>query len=166
MAKTITSIRLERKKMDTIPSEIKVTIRGQSENETRLNLTAGRFNTVIDEPRSLGGTDAGPSPIQVLLMSLAGCINVTGHLIAKEKGLHLNQMNITIEGVMNPAAFYGRSYEERAGFKQISVMVNPDFTNATEQDINAWLNETEERCPVTDNIKFGTDIMVKIQKAE
>jgi len=151
-------------KMEPIPSEIKVVVRGQSENGTRLNLTAGRFSSVIDEPRSLGGTDAGPSPIQVLLMALAGCINVTGHVIAKEKGLQLNGMNMTIEGVMNPAAFYGISYEERVGFKQITVMVNPDFTNATEQDIEAWLKETEERCPVTDNIKTDTSITVKIQK--
>ncbi|NMC11382.1 MAG: OsmC family protein [Chloroflexi bacterium] len=149
--------------MGPIPSEIKVVVRGQSENETRLNLTAGQFSSVIDEPRSLGGTDAGPSPIQVLLMALAGCINVTGHVIAKEKGLQLNGMQITIEGVMNPAAFYGISNEDRVGFKQITVMVNPDFTQATEQDIEAWLKETEERCPVTDNIKSDTNITVKIQ---
>lgn len=152
--------------MDTNQNEMKVMISGQSENETRLNLTAGRFNTVIDEPRSFGGTDAGPSPIQVLLMALAGCINVTGFMIAREKGLQLNGMKITIAGVMNPAAFYGTSHEERVGFKQISVKVNPDFTNATEQDMEAWLKETEERCPVTDNIKSSTDIVVKIEKTE
>lgn len=148
--------------MNTIPKEIKVTIRGQSENATRLNLSAGKFNMIIDEPQSAGGTDAGPSPIQVLLMSLAGCINVTGHLVAKQKGLQLNGMKLTIEGVMNPSAFYGTSFDERAGFQQITVTVDPDMHSATREEIDAWLKETEDRCPVTDNLKAVSNVSVKI----
>ena len=151
--------------MNSIPKEIKVAVKGQSENATRLNLSAGKFNMIIDEPQSAGGTDAGPSPIQVLLMSLAGCINVTGHLVAKQKGLQLNGMKLTIEGVMNPAAFYGASFDERAGFQQITVTVDADFNGASQKEIEDWLKETEDRCPVTDNIKAVTNVSVKIKDA-
>ncbi|WP_366519163.1 OsmC family protein [uncultured Thermanaerothrix sp.] len=40
---------------------------------------------IIDESPSLGGTDGGPSPVQVLLMSLAGCLKVTGQVIAEQR---------------------------------------------------------------------------------
>jgi uncharacterized OsmC-like protein len=140
--------------------EMKVLVRGKSENATKMNLTAGKFNMVIDEPPSLGGTDDGPSPIQVLLMSLAGCLNVTGHEVAKQKGLKLNGMEVKIEGVLNPCTFIGCSYEERAGFQQVKVTVHADMEGATQEEIDAWLEETENRCPVTDNVRAATDISV------
>jgi len=146
--------------MNAPTREMKVIVRGKSENATKMSLTSGKFSMVIDEPPSLGGTDDGPSPIQVLLMSLAGCLNVTGHEIAKQKGLKLNGMEIKIEGVMNPCAFIGCSFEERAGFQQIQVTVEADMPGASQEEIDAWLEETENRCPVTDNVRADTTISV------
>jgi len=60
--------------------EIKVLVRGKSETATRIAVAAGKFSMTIDEPETMGGTDAGPSPIQVLLMSLAGCLSISGPL--------------------------------------------------------------------------------------
>ena len=149
--------------MNEIPREIKVVVRGQSENPTKMNLTSGKFKMVIDEPQNMGGTDEGPSPIQVLLMSLAGCLNVTCHEIAKQRGLQLNGMKVNIEGVMNPCAFLGCSFEERAGFQNIQVTVDADFENASPEEIAEWLEETENRCPVTDNVRDGTKLSVSIK---
>lgn len=148
-----------------IPREIKVIVRGQSENPTRMNLTAGKFSMVIDEPQNMGGTDVGPTPIQVLLMSLAGCLNVTGHEVAKQRGLKLNGMKVKIEGIMNPCAFIGCSFEERAGFQKIQVTVDADMEGATVEEKAAWLEETENRCPVTDNVRAGTQLSVGIRNA-
>ncbi len=148
--------------MDT-KREMKVSITGESQNPTKITLKSGKFSMIIDEPKEMGGTDEGPSPIQVLLMSLAGCLNVTGHEIAREKGLELHGIKIGIEGVMNPCTFLGCSYEERAGFQNIEVKIEPDFTGATQQQIDEWLKETEERCPVTDNIKAGTSLSVSVR---
>ena len=140
--------------------EMKVLITGESENPTKMKLKAGKFSLVIDEPKGMGGTDEGPSPIQVLLMSLAGCLNVTGHEVAKQKGLKLNGINVKIEGVMNPCTFIGCSFEERAGFQNIKVTVHANMPGATEEEKEAWLKETESRCPVTDNIRADTTITV------
>ncbi len=118
---------------------------------------------MIDEPQNMGGTDEGPSPIQVLLMSLAGCLNITGHEVARQKGLILKGMKVTIEGVMNPCAFIGCSFEERAGFQKIKVSVDPEMENATPEEISNWLEETENRCPVTDNIRADTTLSVSIK---
>jgi uncharacterized OsmC-like protein len=144
------------------PREVKVVVRGESENATRMNLTSGPFHLIIDEPEAMGGTHAGPSPIQVLLMALAGCLNVTGHEVARQRGLKLKGMKLRIEGVMNPCAFIGCSSEERAGFQHIRVVVDADMEDATPEAVAAWLEETERRCPVTDNIRADTAVSVSL----
>ncbi|PKL79519.1 MAG: osmotically inducible protein C [Ignavibacteriae bacterium HGW-Ignavibacteriae-4] len=141
--------------------EINVTVHAQSESPTRMKLKSGEFELIIDEPANMGGSNKGPSPIQVLLMSLAGCINITGHAVALQSGLKLNGMKIIIDGTMNPCTFIGCSYEERAGFQKVIINVQPDFEGATDEEIDKWLKETESRCPVTDNIEHATQIRIE-----
>jgi len=145
---------------ETVKRQVNVTIHAESETASRAKIKAGKFEMIIDEPAPMGGTDLGPSPVQVLLMSLAGCLNVTGHEVAKQRGMKLNGLKIKIEGAMNPCTFMGCSYDERAGFQQINVTMDTDFENATDEEIVSWMKETEMRCPVTDNIKDSTKIEV------
>lgn len=149
-------------KTNDIPciEEVNVVVRGTSQSPTRMMVQAGKFKLIIDEPEQMGGTNQGPSPVQMLLMALAGCLNVTGHEVARQRGLKLNSMKIKIEGVMNPCTFIGCSFEERAGFQHVKVTVTPDMEDATQDVIDAWLEETESRCPVTDNIRADTAITV------
>lgn len=140
--------------------QMNVSVQAASETPTRMRIKSGKFEMIIDEPAFMGGSDLGPSPIQVLLMSLAGCLNVTGHEIARQKGMKLNGIKINIEGTMNPCNFMGCSFDERAGFQTINVNVHADFENETPEAIVEWLKETESRCPVTDNIKDSTKINV------
>lgn len=140
---------------------VSVKIEGTSETPTKINLKAGRFNLTIDEPANMGGTDEGPSPIQVLLMALAGCLNMTGHTVAKEQGLDLKQMKISIEGNMDAAHFMGYATEHRAGFEDVNVLIETRFEGMpTKEQRDKWLEETERRCPVTDNMKSHTKISI------
>lgn len=148
---------------DACTMQVDVNVHAKSETPTRLKIKSGKFKMIIDEPENMGGTDMGPSPVQVLLMSLAGCLNVTGHEVARQKGMKLNGMKIDINGSMNPCTFMGCSFDERAGFQHINVSIKADFENASKEEIDAWLLETEARCPVTDNIKESTKISVKIK---
>ncbi len=143
--------------------QVDVSVHAKSETPSRLNIQSGKFNMIIDEPENMGGTNMGPSPVQVLLMSLAGCLNITGHEVARQKGMKLNGMKIDIKGSMNPCNFMGCSFDERAGFQQINVSIKADFEDADKTEIDNWLKETEARCPVTDNIKEGTNISVIVK---
>lgn len=143
--------------------EVKVIVHGESETPMQMKIRSGKFEMIIDEPENMGGTNLGPSPIQVLLMALAGCINITGHQVALQRKMKLNSMKIKIDGNMNPCTFIGCSYEERAGFQTINLYVDADFENASPEDIESWLKETEERCPVTDNVRQSTTINVGIK---
>lgn len=135
---------------------------GHSESPTRMSIRSGPFALTIDEPEAMGGSNQGPNPMQVLLMSLAGCLNITGHEVARQHGLQLNRLNVDIQGELNPCKFMGISNDERAGFQDIQMRLEPDFESITSEQYEAWVNETESRCPVTDTLKAGTRLRVSI----
>ncbi len=140
-----------------------VRIHGKSESATRINISAGKFKLIIDEPEQMGGSNLGPSPVQVLLMALAGCLNVTAHEVAKQKNLGLKSLNIDINGNLDACTFMGCNNENRAGFEDIDVKMNAVFEKTqSSETIANWLAETERRCPVTDNIQTATNILLHL----
>ena len=67
---------------------------------------------------------------------------------------------------MNPCTFLGCSFDERAGFQEIQVTVDADIEGAGAEDIDAWLEETENRCPVTDNIRVESNLIVMLKERQ
>ena len=61
-------------------SIVKFAIKGESKTATKLEAKARSFSFVIDEPGALGGTNEAPNPVEYLLGSLAGCLNIVLHL--------------------------------------------------------------------------------------
>ena len=141
--------------------DLTFTASGSSENPTKLNIQTREFKFVVDEPATLGGTDQGPNPVEYVLGSLAGCLNVVGHVIAKEMDMPLNGITISIEGDLDPAKFLGMSAEKRAGYNQIRVGIAPD-SPADEATKVQWLEAVEERCPVSDNLKNPTNVAITL----
>ncbi len=63
---------------------LEIGVEGFSESPAKMNICSGKFQITIDEPENIGGTNKGPAPLQVLLMALAGCLNITGHDVARQ----------------------------------------------------------------------------------
>lgn len=136
---------------------IKFNAIAQSQSPTRTLVKTRNFELTIDEPENLGGTNAGPNPVEYILAALAGCLNVVGHLVAKEMGFTVNGISIDIEGVLDPAKFMGKPTQERAGYSNIHVTLKPD-TQADKETLETWIKNVESRCPVSDNITNATDV--------
>jgi uncharacterized OsmC-like protein len=138
-------------------------ITSESKNSTKLVVKARNFEMIIDEPENLGGTNEGATPVEFLLASLAGCLNVVGHLVAKEMGFDLKKMKIDIDGDLNPAKFLGKPSKDRTGYVQINVKITAE-TDANEETLKEWLTKVEQRCPISDNLQNPTPIKFNISK--
>jgi len=105
----------------------------------------------------LGGDDLGANPVEYLLASYAGCINVVAHLTAKELGIKVEKLSIKVDGNLNPARLFGQSDDERAGFKQIDVQFSP-ITDASNELTQEWIAAIKNRCPINDNLISPTPL--------
>lgn len=144
-------------------SNLKFRIKAKSENATKKVVKARGFEIIVDEPRELGGDDAGANPVEYVLAALSGCLNVVGHMIAKELNFELRGIEISMSGDINVDRLFGTSMEERAGYKNIEVIMKPDC-DATPKVLEEWLGLIEDRCPVSDNIGNATPINFKLKK--
>lgn len=59
-------------------------------------VVAGRHQLIADEPRSMGGTDLGPSPYQLLAAGLGACTTMTIRLYARRKGIPLAHVSCDV----------------------------------------------------------------------
>ena len=74
-------------------TDLNFQIQGEAETAARFVAGARQFSIVIDEPPTLGGDDLGANPVEYLLASYAGCINVVAHLTAKELGIKVEKLS-------------------------------------------------------------------------
>ncbi|MEI6679931.1 MAG: OsmC family protein [Mariniphaga sp.] len=135
---------------------------GVNESATKFIASSRTFNFIVDEPPALGGTDHGANPVEYILAGFAGCLNVVAHIVAREQGINLRSLKISVEGDINPARLLGVSYEARAGFQSLRINLIPD-TDATPEALSKWLKEVEERCPVRDNLANITPLQIGIK---
>jgi putative redox protein len=54
-------------------------------------------DVTVDEPAESGGTDAGPSPQELLAASLASCTAVTMEMYAKRKGWEIGDVEVACD---------------------------------------------------------------------
>ncbi len=143
-------------------TDLKFRVKAHSENPTKTIVKARGFELIIDEPSDLGGTDQGANPVEFVLAAYAGCLNVMAHVCAKELGFELKGVKIDIVGNLNPARLFGQSFEERAGYKEIRATIHPDC-NADAETLSKWKAAIMNRCPVGDNLKNATEVVVEVK---
>ncbi len=142
-------------------ADLRFSINAHSETPARTMVKARNFQIIVDEPEALGGTDQAANPVEYVLAAFAGCLNVMGHIIAKEMNFELRGLEINIEGNLNPARLFGKSDVERAGYKEIVIELKPDC-DADQATLDKWVHAVESRCPVSDNLQQATPVKVVV----
>ncbi len=122
---------------------------------------AGIHTALVDQPESLGGNNQGPSPLDYVFISLAGCLITIGKIVAGQRHIDLRGMEVEISGDLNLDVLRGKEQNERAGFQNITAIVKID-ADMSEAEKNEFLEEVERRCPISDNLMNTTPIQVKL----
>ena len=138
-----------------------LSVHASAKNTTRTEIRAGRNTILIDEPPFFGGKDEAPSPVETLLAALAGALNAIGQYVAKELNMPLRGLEIQIDGDCNADCFFGKSFEQRAGFQEIRIDLRVD-TDADEETLAVWKQRVLARCPVLDNLQAPAAVIANI----
>jgi putative redox protein len=138
-----------------------ISISAKLDEKFKVEVKAGDRIIYVDQPKAAGGSDEGPNPLEYFFTSLAGCIATAARIIANQKKIKLNGMDMKIEGDFDTEILLGKSTENRAGMTGIKVTLNMD-SDISKKEKEAFIHEIENRCPVSDNIANMTPLMMEV----
>jgi uncharacterized OsmC-like protein len=109
-------------------------------------ITAGRHVLTADEPASVGGADAGPTPYDLLLAALGACTSMTLRMYAERKGLPLHRTTVRLRHDRIHATDCAQTDETVGKLSRIRREIHLEGP-LDEQD-RKRLIEIADRCPV------------------
>src|SRR5215217_5674208 len=66
-----------------------------------------QFGLTVDEPPTLGGTDRGPTPVELVLTALGTCQEIVYATYARVLGIPVDGVSVRVEGRLDPRGFFG-----------------------------------------------------------
>jgi uncharacterized OsmC-like protein len=116
------------------------------------------------EPAILLGSDTGPNPAEALLHALAACLTTSLVYVAAARGVHLTEVESTLEGDMNVQGALGLSDDYRNGFEQIRVSFRV-AGDAPEEKLREVVARAQQRSAVFDMVSNGVPVTVDVATA-
>ncbi|MEE9369588.1 MAG: OsmC family protein [Pontiella sp.] len=137
-----------------------VTIESKLNDKFVIETDVRGHKIIIDQPANAAGTDTGPTPLELVLVSLAGCIGTIGRIVAMQKQIALRGMEIRVEADIDTDGLLGKPIDGRIGFEGFTVSVKVD-ADMTDEEKEAFIREVDRRCPVSENLLNATPIHAK-----
>ena len=131
------------------------------------HVVVGRHRLLADEPESVGGFDAGPSPYDLLGAALGACTSMTLRMYADRKGLPLDRVTVEVtHGKVHASDCAECSDNEplsgRSGmidrFERVVTVDGDDLTDTQ----RAKLLEIADKCPVHRTLESASSIVTRL----
>jgi putative redox protein len=131
------------------------------------HVVVGRHRLLADEPESVGGFDAGPSPYDFLGAALGACTSMTLRMYADRKQLPLDRVTVEVtHGKVHADDCAECADSERlAGrtgmidrFERVLHIAGDDLTDAD----RAKLIEIADKCPVHRTLEAASSIVTRL----
>ena len=132
-----------------------ITIIGKKLNPTRTvesawkgglccQITAGDFKIIVDEPVSVGGTNLGPQPTDLLLASVASCFTLAVAYSAQRRSVELRGLTVRVTGVYDGPKFRSMRVES--------------LLDCDASQVEPIVRAAERVCYVTNTLKTNAEI--------
>jgi putative redox protein len=108
----------------------------------------GDFEVVVDEPETAGGTDTGPQPTDLLLVSVSSCFALALAFVARKRGVDLLGLDVTAIGRY-----------EGLKFCEISLLISSDSPRSVVEDL---LPEAQRVCYVSNTLQRQPELTVEV----
>lgn len=114
-----------------------------------------------DHPEIFASADKGITPVEYVLVGLAGCLTAGIAAVAQNRDIQLRSVKATLEGGMDIQGILGIDSDVRNGFDGIKVHYEID-ADASEEDIAALVAQSQKRSAVFDIITNPTNVTVEV----
>lgn len=120
------------------------------------------FVLEADEPDVLLGKDHGPNATEAALHALASCLNATFIFQAAQDGIHVDQLELELEGDLDLNGFLGISDQIRNGFQQVRVTFKVK-ADASQEQITDLVQAAQNYSPVFDIFTNPVPVFARIE---
>ena len=121
--------------------------------------TTYRFET--DHPECFASQDLGATPVELVLVGLAGCLTAGVAAVAQHRDVQLRAVSAVVEADMNILGILGADPEIRNGFDNVRVTFTID-ADASRADIEAIVAQSQKRSAVFDIVTNPTTVVVDV----
>ena len=120
-----------------------------------------KYSFDVDHPEIFASEDNGATPVELVLVGLAGCLTAGVAAVAQNRDIQLQSVSATIEGAMDVRGILGIDSDVRNGFSGIKVTYHIE-ADATPAEIKALVAQSQKRSAVYDIITNPTDVQVEV----
>jgi uncharacterized OsmC-like protein len=122
------------------------------------------FQFDADHPEIFAAQDNGATPVEFVLVGLAGCLSAGIASVAQNRNIQLRSVKATVEAGMDLQGILGIDADVRNGFEGIRVHYHID-ADASAEEIAALVAQSQKRSAVFDVVTNPTDVSVTTSKA-
>ena len=123
----------------------------------RAETTVRTHTVVADEPTAVGGTDAGPTPYELLIGALAACTAMTLRMYADRKGWPLADVVVRLRPVRAHAADCADCETQTVGAGRLEREV--ELVGPLDEAQRTRLLQIADRCPEKQSLERGLQIV-------
>ena len=120
------------------------------------------FSFDVDHPEVFVAEDNGATPVEYVLVGLASCLTAGVASVAQNRDIQLRSVEAKLEGSMDILGILGADTDVRNGFEDIKVSFDID-ADASEEDIEALVAQSQKRSAVFDIITNPTNVSVEVK---
>lgn len=128
--------------------------------EEQRHKTAFRYHA--DHPELFAAEDNGATPVEYVLVGLAGCLTAGIATVAQNREIQLRSVKATLEGGMDLQGILGIDGDVRNGFDGIQVTFEID-ADASREEIEALVAQSQKRSAVFDVVTNPTNVSVAVK---
>jgi len=117
---------------------------------------------IMDLPPPLG-KNLGPTPVDLMLASLIGCIGIVARYHANNFGIDIRSLKVIVEAEYDTAGFEGK--DVKAGMHKIEAKIIVNSPNSIDE-LRKFFKFVEKHCPVGDTLSGTTPLSISVEKEE
>ena len=123
-----------------------------------------KFSFESDHPLVFAAEDNAATPVEIVLVGLAGCLTAGIASVAQNRDIQLKSVKATLEAPINIQGILGCDPDVRNGFEGITVNYEVD-ADCSQKDIEALVAQSQKRSAVFDVVANPTNVTVNVKKA-